>query len=156
MDYAEDQRIGKTILATTTDAYRKLRNTLRYLLGALADFTEAERVAPADMPPLERLVPHRLAELDRQCAPPTRAISSRTWSGRSSSSARTTCRCCSSTSAVTLLLQDQPDSLRRRAARTVMDLAFERITAWLGPLIPFTTEEAWTLRFSKPGPTPCA
>src|SRR5688572_19996933 len=63
-DYFEDVRIGKEVLATTTDAYRKLRNTFRYLLGALADYSEAEKVAPTDMPELERWVLHRLAELD--------------------------------------------------------------------------------------------
>ena len=63
-DYFEDVRIGKEVLATTTDAYRKLRNTFRYLLGALAGFDEAERVPAAEMPELERWVLHRLAELD--------------------------------------------------------------------------------------------
>ncbi len=66
VDYMEDQRIGKTILATVTDSYRKLRNTMRYLLGALDGFTEAERVAPADMPPLEQYILHRLWQLDGQ------------------------------------------------------------------------------------------
>ena len=65
-DYFEDVRIGKEVLATTTDAYRKLRNTFRYLLGALDDFNDAERVPPAEMPELERWVLHRLAELDAE------------------------------------------------------------------------------------------
>ena len=63
-DYAEDQRIGPTVLQTTADAYRKLRNTIRYLLGALDGFADAERVAVEDMPPLERFILHRLWELD--------------------------------------------------------------------------------------------
>ena len=65
-DYFEDVRIGKEVLATTTDAYRKLRNTFRYLLGALDGFTDAEKVAPAEMPELERWVLHRLAALDAE------------------------------------------------------------------------------------------
>ena len=64
-DYAEDLRIGPEILKHMADAYRRLRNTLRYLLGALAGFTPEEAVAPKDMPELERWVLHRLAELDR-------------------------------------------------------------------------------------------
>ena len=64
-DYAEDLRIGPEILKHMGDAYRRLRNTLRYLLGALAGFTPEEAVAPQDMPELERWVLHRLAELDR-------------------------------------------------------------------------------------------
>src|SRR4051812_18999398 len=64
-DYFEDVRIGKEALAGTSDAYRKLRNSFRYLLGALAGFGEGERVvAAADMPELERYMLHRLAELD--------------------------------------------------------------------------------------------
>ena len=64
-DYAVDQRIGPEILKGTADSYRRLRNTLRFLLGALDGFAEAERVEPAEMPELERWVLHRLAELDR-------------------------------------------------------------------------------------------
>src|SRR3546814_7042956 len=63
-DYFEDVRIGKDVLAGTSDAYRKLRNTFRYLLRALSDFSEDETVAPADTPELERWVLHRLALLD--------------------------------------------------------------------------------------------
>ncbi|HEY0086034.1 MAG TPA: isoleucine--tRNA ligase, partial [Allosphingosinicella sp.] len=65
-DYFEDVRIGKEALAGTGDAYRKLRNTFRYMLGALEGFSDAERVAPAGMPELERWVLHRLAELDAE------------------------------------------------------------------------------------------
>jgi isoleucyl-tRNA synthetase len=151
VDYAEDQKIGKTILATTTDAYRKLRNTLRYLLGALAGYSEAERVDPADMPPLERYVLHRLHELDGQV---------REAYGRFSFQdvARPLTEFCQTDLSALFfdirrdaLYCDQPDSLKRRAARTVMDLAFERLTIWLAPLIPFTMEEAWTTRFPEAG-----
>src|SRR5206468_5292174 len=65
-DYFEDVRIGKEVLAGTSDAYRKLRNTFRYLLGALEGFSDEERVPPAGMPELERWVLHRLAELDAE------------------------------------------------------------------------------------------
>src|SRR5258707_11861447 len=64
IDYSDDSRIGKTVLQTTSDAYRKLRNTLRYMLGALAAFSEAERLPLDQMPPLERFILHRLVELD--------------------------------------------------------------------------------------------
>ena len=151
VDYSEDQKIGKTVLATTTDAYRKLRNTVRYLLGALDGFTEAERVAPADMPSLERFILHRLWELDVEVRTAYRAyifqdvIRSLTEFCQNELSSlffdirRDSLYC------------DQPGSLTRRAARTVMDLAFERLTIWLAPLIPFTMEEAWTTRFPDAG-----
>ncbi|MCP6151443.1 hypothetical protein NL425_27215, partial [Klebsiella pneumoniae] len=57
-------RIGPEILKTTADTYRKLRNTIRWLLGSLHHYRPAERVAFADMPSLERFILHRLAELD--------------------------------------------------------------------------------------------
>ena len=66
VDYENDQRIGDEILKGVSDSYRRLRNTMRFLLGSLSDFTEADRVAAADMPELERWVLHRLSELDEQ------------------------------------------------------------------------------------------
>ena len=63
-DYWDDLRIGPEILKTTVETYRKLRNTLRWMLGSLAHFRDEDRVAPDKMPELERLMLHRLAELD--------------------------------------------------------------------------------------------
>jgi isoleucyl-tRNA synthetase len=150
-DYSEDLRIGKTILQTTIDAYRKLRNTLRYLLGAVAGFDEAERLPLDQMPPLERYVLHRLWQLDEQVRGAyetyqfqdvwrpivdfcTLELSALYFDIRKDS-----------------LYCDRPDAVRRRAARTVMDLVFERLTIWLAPLAPFTMEEAWTTRFPQAG-----
>ncbi|MDP2214308.1 isoleucine--tRNA ligase [Phenylobacterium sp.] len=151
VDYSDDQRIGKTILATTADAYRKLRNTLRYLLGALAGYSDEEAVALADMPPLERYILHRLQALDTEVRDayagyafqdvirPLIAFCQEDLSALFFDVRRDALYC------------DQPTALRRRAARTVMDAAFERLTVWLAPLMPFTTEEAWTLRFPDAG-----
>jgi isoleucyl-tRNA synthetase len=74
VDFTEDHRIGKEILAGVADQYRKLRNTFRYLLGALADFSEDERVAPEAMPELERYMLVRLSGLDGTCARPWRTM----------------------------------------------------------------------------------
>jgi isoleucyl-tRNA synthetase len=150
-DYGEDLRIGKTILQTTVDAYRKLRNTLRYLLGALNGFDEAERLPLEQMPPLERFVLHRLWQLDEQ----VRAA----YEGyRFQDVWRPLIDFCSGELSALYfdvrkdsLYCDRPDSVRRRACRTVMDLVFERLTIWLGPLAPFTMEEAWTARFPEAG-----
>ena len=151
VDYSDDQRIGKTILATTADAYRKLRNTLRYLLGALAGYDAGEAVALEDMPPLERYILHRLQALDTEVRDayagyafqdvirPLIAFCQEDLSALFFDVRRDALYC------------DQATALRRRAARTVMDLAFERLTVWLAPLMPFTTEEAWTLRFPEAG-----
>ena len=151
-DYTEDQRIGPTILQTTVDAYRKLRNTLRYLLGGLDGFTEAERIEVSAMAPLERYILHRLWALDGQV---------REAYGRYAFAdvVRPLADFCSNDLSSLFfdvrrdaLYCDRPDSVRRRGCRTVMDLVFERLTVWLGPLLAFTMEEAWSTRFPEAGP----
>ncbi|HEY8573172.1 isoleucine--tRNA ligase [Phenylobacterium sp.] len=151
IDYADDSRIGKTILQTTSDAYRKLRNTVRYMLGALAGFTDEEEVAVEEMPPLERFILHRLWELDREVR---QAYERYVFQDVS----RALLEFCQNELSQLFfdirrdaLYCDPPHSLRRRAARTVMDAVFDRLTIWLSPLIPFTMEEAWTTRFPEGG-----
>ena len=149
IDYSDDSRIGKTVLQTTSDAYRKLRNTVRYMLGALADYSPDEAVELAEMPPLERFILHRLWELDGQVRAayegyvfqdvirPVSEFCQNELSALFFDIRRDSLYC------------DRPDALRRRAARTAMDAAFERITAWLAPLLPFTMEEAWLTRYPE-------
>ena len=152
VDYSEDQRIGKQILGTVTDAYRKLRNTLRYLLGALDGFTEDERIGVEQMEPLERYILHRMWEID--------SVVREAYEGyRFSEAWRAVSQFCNQDLSALYfdirkdsLYCDRPDSLRRRGVRTVMDLAFMRLTVWLSPLAAFTTEEAWTTRFPDRGP----
>jgi isoleucyl-tRNA synthetase len=147
-DYSSDQRIGPNIIQATTDSYRKIRNTLRYLLGALEGFeAPRETVAVTDMPPLERFILHRLWELDGRVRAaylrydfidvirPLSDFCSNDLSALFFDIRRDALYC------------DRPDSMRRRACRTIMDMVFERLTLWLSPLIPFTTEEAWWARF---------
>ena len=150
-DYSEDQRIGPTILQTTTDTYRKLRNTIRYLLGALDGFDAAERVDLKDMPPLERFILHRLWALDAQARVAYGAYAF-------TDVIRPLADFCSNDLSALYfdirrdaLYCDRPDSGRRRACRTVLDLVFERLTVWLSPVLPFTMEEAWQTRFPGAG-----
>lgn len=146
-DYTEDLRIGKEILSRTTDVYRRLRNTLRYLLGNLAGFEAAEKLPVAEMPELERWVLHRLAELDaamRTCCNETYAFHELFQELHNF--------CAVDLSAFyfdirkDVLYCDPKDSIRRRAARTVLDTVFETLVAWLAPFICFTAEEAWMAR----------
>jgi isoleucyl-tRNA synthetase len=146
-DYTEDLRIGDEILAGQADAYRRLRNTLRFLLGNLAGFGEAERLPDAQMPELERWVLHRLAELDRLARECNRSFDfPRLYSALHNF-------CATDLSAFYFdvrkdsLYCDRPDSMRRRAARTVLDHLFACLTAWLAPVLVFTAEEAWLTRF---------
>ncbi len=145
-DYSEDLKIGPEILKHHAEAYRRLRNTLRYLLGALAGFSEAERLPESEMPELERWVLHRLYELDGE----VRAAGE----GFTFHSLFTALHnfCAVELSAFYFdvrkdsLYCDAVDAPRRRAARTVLDHLFSCLTAWLAPILCFTAEEAWQHR----------
>ncbi len=144
-DFTEDLRIGADIINANVDAYRRLRNTIRFMLANLAEFDASERTD--EFPELERYMLARLAELDvlvregyaaydfnrvfaalfNFC---TNELSSFYFDVRKDS-----------------LYCDRLDAPRRRAARTVMDEIFRRVVIWLAPVLCFTMEEAWLLRF---------
>ena len=146
-DVSEDLRIGPEILKQQSELYRRLRNTLRWLLGSLDGFTEAERVEPAAMPELERWVLHRLSELDARMR---RALADHDWTGVYPD---LHAFCSSDLSAFYFdirkdsLYCDAPADPVRRAARTVLDTLHRCLTAWLAPVLCFTAEEAWLARF---------
>ena len=145
-DYSEDLRIGPEIVKQQADTYRRLRNTLRFILGNVAGFSEQEKVASADMPELERWILHRLHTLDGDLRKACNAFEFHGFY------AALHHFCATELSAFYLdirkdsLYCDRPDDLRRRAARTVLDILFDCLTAWLAPVICFTAEEAWTAR----------
>ena len=145
-DYTEDQRIGPEILKHQAEAYRRLRNTLRYLLGSLDGYSAAEKVAHADMPELERWVLHRLAELDAMFRPAVDDFDFHKIATELHNF------CAVDLSAFYFDIRkdaiycDAPRTLRRRAARTVMAELFSFLTAWLAPITCFTAEEAWLAR----------
>ncbi|MDA0963263.1 MAG: class I tRNA ligase family protein, partial [Proteobacteria bacterium] len=145
-DYTTDQRIGPEILKGTADSYRRLRNTMRFMLGSLADFTEADRVAPADMPELERWVLHRLAELDHVVRKGYAAFDFQGVFQALFTFATTDLSAFYFDVRKDVLYCDG-DTPRRRAARTVLDLLFHRLTTWLAPILVFTMEEVWLERF---------
>ena len=145
-DYTEDQRIGPEILKHQAEAYRRLRNTLRYLLGSLDGFSASETVAVADMPELERWVLHRLAELDEILR---RAVDDYDFHTIATELHNF---CAVDLSAFYFDIRkdaiycDAAASPRRRAARTVMAEVFSFLTVWLAPITCFTAEEAWLAR----------
>lgn len=146
-DYSEDLRIGPEIIKAQVDIYRRLRNTLRFLLGNLDGFDESQRVAVEDMPELERWALNRIGEID--------------------SLVRKSCNeyefhnlfvelhnfCSIDLSAFyfdirkDVLYCDARDGLKRRAVVTVLHELFECLTAWLAPFMCFTAEEAWMTRY---------
>ncbi|MDJ0994483.1 MAG: isoleucine--tRNA ligase [Dinoroseobacter sp.] len=146
-DYTVDLRIGPEILKNTADSYRRLRNTMRFMLGALDGFSEDERVAPEDMPELERVYLHQLAELDEQVR-----------AGYAKYDFQGVFQALFHFATVSLsavyfdirkdaLYCDPVDSLTRRSARTVIDETFHRLVTWLSPILVFTMEEVWLERF---------
>jgi isoleucyl-tRNA synthetase len=143
-DATADQRIGPEILKGTADAYRRLRNTLRFVLGSLGDATNAD-VEPADMPELERWILHRLHALDGEVR---RGYAAYDFPGVV---AAVFGFATADLSAFWLdvrkdALYCDGDTPRRRAARVVLHLVFERLVTWLAPVLPFTAEEAWLER----------
>jgi len=145
-DYTADQRIGPEILKGVADSYRRLRNTMRFMLGSLADVTDADQVAPADMPELEQWVLHRLAELDVTVREGYRSFDFQGVFQAVFTFATTDLSAFYFDIRKDALYCDG-DTPRRRAARTVLTLLFERMTTWLAPILVFTMEEVWLERF---------
>jgi isoleucyl-tRNA synthetase len=146
-DYADDLRIGPDIIKANVDSYRRLRNTLRFLLGNLAHYRDDLTVAYDDMPELERYMLARIAELDALVREGYIVYDfKRVFHALLNF-------CVNDLSAFYLdirkdaLYCDPHDSLTRRAALTVMDRLFAALTAWLAPMLCFTMEEAWLSRF---------
>jgi len=156
VDFTEDHRIGKEILAGVSDQYRKLRNTFRYLLGALAGFDEAERVAVENMPELERYVLHLLAELDAKLHQAVEDFDYNTYVRTLAEFAnndlsafffdiRKDCLYCDIGPA-------HPHGTdKRRAYRTVLNVLFEALVRYAAPVLVFTAEEVWTTRYPDGG-----
>lgn len=146
-DWADDLKIGKEIIQTNVDAYRKLRNTLRYMIGALDGYDANEAVDYAEMPALERWVLHRLSEVTVMQG---KAVLDHDHKRIFSTLFQF---CTQDLSAFYFdirkdaLYCDPLDSTRRRACRTVMHEIFLRLTTWLAPIMCFTCEEVWQSRF---------
>ena len=147
-DYAEDQRLGKTIIQTNIDAYRKIRNTIRWMLGTLAHFSEEIRVAdPASMPELERLMLHRLAELGPQVEEAYRTYDYKKVVNLLSQFMNTELSAFYFDVRKDALYCDPLSSHVRKSALTVVDHLFRCLTTWLAPILVFTAEEAWLDRY---------
>jgi isoleucyl-tRNA synthetase len=149
-DYTSDLRIGPEILKGVADSYRRLRNTMRFMLGSLADFTAADQVAPEAMPELEQWVLHRLAQLDATVR-----------EGYAAYDFQGVFQALFQFATVDLssfyfdirkdVLYCDGDTPERRAARTVLDILYQRLTTWLAPVLTFTMEEVWLERHREEG-----
>ncbi|WP_425523379.1 isoleucine--tRNA ligase [Agrobacterium rosae] len=146
-DYWEDQRLGKAIIQTNVDSYRKLRNTIRWMLGTLAHDT-GEEIAYADLPELEKLVLHRLSELDTVVREGYDAFEFKKITRALIDFANVELSAFYFDIRKDALYCDAPSSLKRRASLSVIAKLFDCLVTWLAPMLPFTTEEAWLSRYS--------
>jgi isoleucyl-tRNA synthetase len=144
-DYAEDLRVGKTIIQTNIDAYRKIRNTIRWMLGTLAH-DKGEEIAYTDLPELEKLMLHRLAELDGLVRRAYDDFDFKRITRALTDFANVELSAFYFDIRKDALYCDAPSSLRRRAALHVIRKLFDCLVLWFAPMMPFTTEEAWLSR----------
>ncbi|MDJ1157883.1 isoleucine--tRNA ligase [Chelatococcus sp. SYSU_G07232] len=146
-DYSDDLRIGPEILKTFVETYRKLRNTIRWMLGTLHHFHGHDLVPAAKMPELERLMLHRLVELDTVVREAYAAFDYKRVVAALSAFMTTDLSAFYFDVRKDALYCDPYSSLRRKAALTVIDQIFRCITIWFAPILAFTAEEAWIARF---------
>lgn len=145
-DYSDDLRIGTEILKNFVESYRKMRNTLRWMLGTLAHFDAAETVPFAQMPELERLMLHRLAELDGDIRAAYASFDYKQVVARLSNFMNTELSAFYFDIRKDALYCDPLSSVTRKAALSVIDAIFARVTIWLAPILTFTCEEAYLSR----------
>ncbi len=146
-DYADDQRIGPEILKNTIETYRKLRNTIRWMLGSLAHFHDNDRIKADDMPELERLMLHRLSEVDEVVRQAYANFDYKTVVATLATFMNTELSAFYFDVRKDTLYCDPPSSVARKSALTVIDYLFRTITTWLAPILSFTAEEAWMSRY---------
>ena len=146
-DYYDDLRIGKEILVRHSDHYRRLRNTLRYLLGALNHFEEGEKIDFNEMPELEQWVLHRVSELSKKIEENTKEFNLHDIYTDIHNFCTIDLSAFYFDIRKDTLYCDELKGKNRRSCRTVMDILFKSLTTWLAPIICFTAEEAWQNRY---------
>ena len=145
VDYSDDQRIGPEILKFVTDNYRKLRNTIRWMLGTLAHFSEGDRVDFATMPELERLMLHRLAEVDAVVQQAYADFDYKKVVATVTPFMTGDCSAFYFDIRKDALYCEAPSSHLRKSALTVVDAICDAVLKWLAPILVFTTDEAWAM-----------
>ncbi len=147
VDFTEDHRIGKEILQGVSDQYRKLRNTFRYLLGALDGFSDAEKVAVTDMPELERYMLHLLADMDAKLKVAVNDFDFNSYVRLLTDFANEDLSAFFFDIRKDCLYCDAPTDPKRMAYRRVLDILFHALVRYAAPVLVFTSEEVWQTRF---------
>jgi isoleucyl-tRNA synthetase len=151
VDYTEDHRIGEEILKGVSDQYRKLRNTFRYLLGALDGFADGERLPVEEMPELERYVLALLGEMDATLRTAVAEFDFNTYVRALSDFCNEDLSAFFFDIRKDSLYCDAPTDPRRRAYRTVLDTLFHALIRYAAPVLVFTAEEVWGTRYPDGG-----
>ncbi|WP_315777983.1 MULTISPECIES: isoleucine--tRNA ligase [unclassified Bradyrhizobium] len=144
-DYADDQRIGPEILKNTIETYRKLRNSIRWMLGTLHHYKRSDAVAFADMPELERLMLHQLSQQAEVISRAYAAFDYKTVIASLAAFMNTELSAFYFDIRKDTLYCDPPSSMARKAALTTIDLICDAVLKWLAPVLSFTTDEAWRM-----------
>ena len=150
-DYAEDLRLGKEILKTNVEAYRKLRNTMRYILGALDGLKDWENVHPSEMPDLERYILHRLYEVGAEVQAAYKVFDYKKIFALLTNFMTQDLSAFYFDIRKDALYCDPWSSNKRKSCRTVMDQLFHCLTTWWAPILAFSMEEVWLTRFAGVG-----
>ncbi|HEX2510069.1 MAG TPA: isoleucine--tRNA ligase, partial [Microvirga sp.] len=145
-DYSDDLRIGPEILKTFVETYRKLRNTIRWMLGSLHHFRDADRMAVSGMPELERFILHRLAELDGEIRDAYRKFDYKRVVALLNAFMTSDLSAFYFDIRKDALYCDPLSSTVRKSALTVIDQVFRCVVTWIAPILAFTAEEAWLAR----------
>ncbi|PKP93384.1 MAG: isoleucine--tRNA ligase [Alphaproteobacteria bacterium HGW-Alphaproteobacteria-16] len=146
-DYFDDVRIGKEVLGGTGDAYRKMRNSFRYLLGALDGFSDAEKLPVENMPELELYVLHKLGMLDVELRAAAEAYEFNRYARALSDFMNEDLSAFFFDIRKDCLYCDAPGDPKRRAYRTVLDILFHALVRYAAPILAFTAEEVWQARY---------
>jgi isoleucyl-tRNA synthetase len=144
-DYSDDLRIGPEILKTFVETYKKLRNTIRWMLGALGHYEGPPPAGESDE--LERYMRHRLYELDREVREAYAAFDYKRVVSRLSLFLNTDLSAFYFDIRKDALYCDPISSRRRRDALETIEQIFRCVTLWLAPILCFTAEEAWLARY---------
>jgi isoleucyl-tRNA synthetase len=144
-DYADDQRLGPAILKNTIESYRKLRNSIRWMLGTLHHFKPDDAIAFAEMPDLERLMLHQLAGQAAIVRQAYAEFDYKTVVASLSAFMNTELSAFYFDIRKDTLYCDPPSSPARKAALTAIDMICDAILKWLAPVLSFTCEEAWRM-----------
>ena len=147
-DYSVDLRIGSEILKGVADSYRRLRNTMRFLLGSLKSKTPQDNIEYKKMPELERWVLHRVWEIDK--------IVRERYNVYDFQGALQEIFSFATSDLSSFYFDIRKDTLycdgnsdRRKAARNTLEILFHHLTSWLAPILVFTMEEVWLERFDS-------